>query len=60
MKDMRNIDTTTLQRELLRSQIALDKCTTEQQMQTYRLYIKELATELLYRYRQGKLDAIST
>jgi hypothetical protein len=53
---MRDIDTLTLQHELRRSQFALDRCTTEQKIQMYRLYIKDLATELLYRYRQGKLQ----
>lgn len=54
---MRNIDTITLQHELRRSQFALDRCTTEQQKQMYRLYIRDLSTELLYRYRESKLQA---
>jgi hypothetical protein len=54
---MRNIDTITLQHELRRSQFALARCTTEQQKQMYRLYISDLASELLYRYRESKLQA---
>lgn len=53
---MTNADTITLQHELRRSQLALDKCTNEQGRQLYRLYIKELASELLYRYRMMKLQ----
>lgn len=53
---MKDIDTLTLQHELRRSQFALDKCTTEQQRQMYRLYIKDIASELLYRYREQKLS----
>ena len=53
---MRDIDTLSLQHELRRSQFALDKCSTEQQRQMYRLYIKDIATELLYRYREMKLQ----
>jgi hypothetical protein len=52
---MRSIDTLTLQHELRRSQFFLDRCTTEQQRQMYRLYIKDLSAELLYRYREMKL-----
>jgi hypothetical protein len=54
---MKNIDTLTLQHELLRSQEALEKCTNDQSRLMYRLYIKELASELLYRYRESKLQA---
>lgn len=56
-KKMKNIDTLTLQHELLRSQYALEKCTNDQSRLMYRLYIKELASELLYRYRESKLQA---
>ena len=56
-KEMKNIDTLTLQHELLRSQEALEKCTNDQSRLMYRLYIKELASELLYRYRESKLQA---
>lgn len=52
---MRDIDTLTLQHELLRSQQAIEKCTNDQSRLMYRLYIKELASELLFRYRQIKL-----
>jgi hypothetical protein len=54
-KEMKNIDTLTLQHELLRSQEALEKCTNDQSRLMYRLYIKDLASELLFRYRQIKL-----
>ena len=56
-KEMKNIDTFTLQHELLCSQQALEKCTNDQSRLMYRLYIKELASELLYRYRESKLQA---
>ena len=53
---MSNTDTITLQHELRRSQFELDRCTNEQSKHLYRLYIKELASELLFRYRQAKLN----
>jgi hypothetical protein len=54
---MKNIDTLTLQHELLCSQQAIEKCTNDQSRLMYGLYIKELASELLYRYRESKLQA---
>lgn len=57
---MIDIDTLTLQNELRRSQFALDKCTDEHTAQMYRQYIKDLARELLYRYRQSKLQECAT
>jgi len=53
--NMTNVDTIMLQHELRRSQFALDRCTNEKSKQMYRFYIQELATELLFRYRQAKL-----
>ena len=56
---MTGIDTLTLQHELRRSQFALDRCTTEQQRHLCRMYIRDLARELLYRYRQLKLQEVA-
>lgn len=53
---MRDIDTLTLQHELRRSQFALDKCTNEHTRELHKAYIRDLASELLYRYREMKLQ----
>ena len=51
---MRSIDTRTLQTQLWLAQHNLSKCTDTKMVDVYKLYISDLATELLYRYQQTK------
>jgi len=48
------LDTRTVQDQLWLAQYNLGKCTDNKMRDIYKLYISELATELLYRYRQNK------
>jgi hypothetical protein len=52
---VQHFDTIVLQNELRRSQMALDKCRDEKSIKMYRDYIRDLASELLHRYREAKL-----
>lgn len=49
---MRNIDKRTLQSQLWLAQHNLSKCTDVTMIGVYRDYIRALASELLYRYRE--------
>lgn len=49
------LDYRTVQDQLWLAQHNLSKCTDDQMRDVYKLYISDLATELLYRYRQSKM-----
>lgn len=50
------LDKRTLQSQLWLAQYNLSKCTDSEMRDTYMLYIRELASELLCRYRKSKMD----
>lgn len=51
-----NLDTRTVQDQLWLAQYNLGKCTDVQMRDIHKAYIRDLAAELLYRYRQSKLE----
>lgn len=51
-----SLDTRTVQDQLWLAQYGLSKCTDAKMMDIYKLYISDLANELLYRYRQSKQE----
>lgn len=54
-----NLNTRTVQDQLWLAQYNLGKCTDAQMRDIYKTYISDLATELLYRYRQQNKEMFS-
>lgn len=54
-----NLNTRTVQDQLWLAQYNLGKCTDAQMRDIYKAYISDLATELLYRYRQQNKEMFS-
>jgi len=53
MSNLEKIDTRILQYRLRNCQVKLGICTDPRMAEAYRLRIRELANELLYRWRKG-------